>query len=255
MDIENTTFGIPSQSGIGDALQYSRHPEFYHREFGKKMRLSYVDKFGLFANNPYVILDTQMIPEINLWGLALPMRMGSPVYQNLSKLFDVSEFDDDIKPTIYGKTSRGESPAIAINTEGARTHRENGHCRELPQPVAEMIVDKLHHKFSFIQIGGKSDYRLHGSLDLRGWRLDKTHELLSSCDLFVGPNSGMMHLAACAEVPMFIYTNVGVNDPPWSNKKYPTHDWFYRSTRYIGPRGKQNVIPLMEFIDGVDNDD
>ena len=252
MDIRQK-YGIPQASGIGDVLQYSRHPEFYHRETGEKMVIAgYVDRFGIFDSNPYVWLDTQQIPTFNLWEYVGPFEKGSPVYRHLSELFDVAGVDKDIKPSMYRSLPCNKSDTITICSEASK-RVQKGWTREIPPPVAEMLVSVLSENFNVVQVGGPTDYLIPGierNNDMRGASITETHDIIAYGWGFIGVNSGMMHLAACTDVEMLVWLNTPVADPPWESDmtKYTAHDWLYKSATYIGPGGKDGVKPVGEWL-------
>ena len=64
------------------------------------------------------------------------------------------------------------------------------------------LVKRLSKNYTFIQVGGKEDYKAKEVKDFRGLSIRKTAALIKECDLFIGPDSGPMHIAATVNVPV-----------------------------------------------------
>lgn len=246
----DTVFYLPNNSGIGDALQFSKHPEFFYNRFNEKMKLSYVDRFSIFEKNPFVIIDNTIIPTLNLWQLSVPHKCGSPVYRHLSELFNVDGVDQDIKPSMYRvEVEKFDIPTIAICPEASKRY-QLGWTREIPPSISNHIVESLSGKFRFIQVGGMMDYKIDGCYDHRGLSIPDMHDKISACEALICLNSGAMHVGACTNTKLFMYTEFPVANPPWESdmKKYTANDWLYHSTTYIGPSGRDGVLPIGKFI-------
>ncbi len=117
-----------------------------------------------------------------------------------------------------------EAPLLAIHL-GAGTA-----AKRWPIAHWRLLIEKfLSEGWRVVVVGGVDDAELAGSLDrhsaLRDWTgrfaLAETAALLERADLFIGPDSGPAHLAACAGVPsvvLFSGTNRAAQWRPWSRR-------------------------------------
>lgn len=242
----NTVFYLPPKLGIGDALQFSRHGEFFFSKFNSKMKLNYQDRFGLYSKNPYVkIVDDE--PDIDLWSCNLTGLSGSPVYNKLSMFFDVSNVNTNIKPSMYIDNVKTNNKTMAIHTEGSHTQVPIGHLRtrEIPESIATFIVDQISKKYDVVQIGGEGDYLIPNVIDIRGTSILELHNILSNCCGLICVDSGPMHVGACVGIPLYVYVERDISNKLWDDKN---NVWLYKDSTFIGPPNRNNVVSIKDFV-------
>ena len=255
---KDSIFYIPDWCrGIGDHLQFTRLPEFYTEEFKQPMKLIVKDKYDIWAHDPNVerplLKYLKPAITIDLWENNLKQLPGSPCFRQLSK-FVKKPIYHDIKPRLYIDLidKSKEDKFIAVCTQGSNRTQKNW-ARYIP----EYLIEYWSHMSSYklVQIGGKDDYKIKRAIDKTGLSIRDTAEVLSQCQYFVGPNSGMMHLANCVPwVDCLIYVEADIERPICNNnlEENPTAEWLYNSNRFfsykegfknvMGPKDMENIL-------------
>ncbi len=256
---ENSILVMPNKCrGIGDQLTFTRLPEFYYREFGKSLKIAINDCHDIYKSLPHVTLVdendiTADCEVINLWWHKRPMKSGSPVFKHTSMFVD--NIDSNIKPTLGRDSSGKKQERIAfICSQGAQKNRVR-HCESIPiNDLNKLSRGLAGHGYQVIQIGGKHDKVVPYSDSCLGLSIQETYDLLGWGSVFIGVNSGMMHLAnAISSIRKVIYMDTDVTLPISSldRGKYPHHDWLYDDNEFIGHREYKNVITIDEFLESV----
>lgn len=254
---ENTVLILPKSCvGIGDHLIFTRLPEEYYKQFGRNLRFCINDCHDIWKHNRYIdIIDELTISQhdevVNLWHNVEPLVSGPPVYKHTSRFVDNVRVN--IKPTM-GRSSCGirQEKTVIICGQGKQKSRKN-HCEKIPSIELCRLVNELDRMgYCIVQIGGPHDDPIEGTEDRRGLSIQDTYDVLGECSIFIGPNSGMMHLAnAVSNVRVVVYMETDVTLPISSldRLKYPHHDWLYEDNEFIGPKKYENVITIDEFLE------
>ncbi|MCK5617413.1 hypothetical protein KAR91_86925 [Candidatus Pacearchaeota archaeon] len=254
---KNTVLMLPKSCvGIGDHLIFTRLPEEYYKQFGQNLRFLANDCHDIWKYHPYVdlIKKSMILPHdkvINLWWNPETLVAGSPVYKHTSRF--VKNINCNLKPTM-GRSSNGikQKKTVMICSQGKQKSRIN-HCEKIPTIELCRLTngfDSLGYRV--IQIGGPNDDYIDNTEDCRGLSIQDTYDTLGECSIFVGPNSGMMHLANTVEhirVVVYMETDVTLPISSLDNVKYPHHDWLYDDNEFIGPKRYENVTPIDEFLE------
>jgi hypothetical protein len=95
------------------------------------------------------------------------------------------------KPNLYlHENVQKDERSICIHLQGKSFNFS------LPNEIISYICNK-YKDYKIYQIGGKSDREIPGTTDKRGLNTVDTSELIAKSEIFIGINSGMMHLANC----------------------------------------------------------
>lgn len=174
--------------GIGDHVYHTYFPEVYYKNVGRKV--VDLNKKWCYDFNPYVERDTAADVVICPWEIndRLPPQdslCGSEF------IFKPLGFDIPLRhPKLYRFEDLEKIPnSICIHTNGNSRHTT------ISDTVLNLIKEK-YKNYQIFQIGGKNDKET-GFIDKRGLSMWDTAELISKCQMFIGVNSGMLHIANC----------------------------------------------------------
>lgn len=111
----------------------------------------------------------------------------------------------DWRPVLQVRASGPRRPRTIVVQNSCRGARYAAPTKEWPQERWGDLVDRLAPDYELMQIGTPSDPVLPGTSDLRGkTSLMGAAELIASARLFVGLESGLMHVAAAMQTPAVI---------------------------------------------------
>lgn len=196
--------GHPGTSKIGDRLIFSSLPEMYFRKHGKK--LVDLDKVWQWDNCPYVLRDVPVKSVIHLQALADSSThhnylRGLPVYLSiLDRYCCMFSMDCTIRhPKLYTFEDVEVDPRkVIIHTTGDR-NQPIMLGEDAPKIMSKEMIDAIKHNyrnFDIYQIGAKDDLDA-GVIDRRGLPIWETAKEISTASIFIGINSGPLHIAHC----------------------------------------------------------
>ena len=174
--------------GIGDHVHYTFWPEIYYENTGKK--LVDLNKKWCYDYNPFVERDKPVDIAFCPWELdkLLPKKhyLNAP-----EQVFSWLNFKVNIRhPRLYRFEDIVPIPGtVCVNTTGKSMHTE------IPDKVIDLISE-TYRDYQIFQVGGIND-RNTPFIDRRGLGMWNTAELIAKSQIFIGVNSGMMHIADC----------------------------------------------------------
>lgn len=175
---------------IGDSIVFSSFPENFYLNF--KNKVIDMDKYWIFDNNPYVQRDIQPDIAINLPDSNI--ELDNIFFENIvAKINYFGEFKLNVylnKPNLYIHEKINKEKSICIHLSG-RSFNQG-----IPQEVIDYILNK-YKTYTIYQIGGNSDKIINGCINKLGLPIKDTAEIIAKSEIFIGVNSGMMHLANC----------------------------------------------------------
>jgi hypothetical protein len=179
---------INSGPGIGDNVYYSFVPEAVFNNTGKK--LIDIEKKWVYDYNPFVDRDKLYDVIIDIFSLSasIPKDDYLSTTERFCKILGFKITNRH--PNLYRfENSDKINKSICIHTNGKSTNDI------IPSNIIEYI-DKKYPKYDIFQIGGKGDIDTP-FINKKGLSLWDTAELISKCEIFLGINSSMMHIANC----------------------------------------------------------
>jgi hypothetical protein len=177
---------------IGDSIVYSSFPENFYLNFNNK--IIDLDNYWIFNNNPYVQRNIQPDIVINIQE-EVHSHHQNMIFENIvcrNNFFGRYKLDIHLKkPNLYlHENVQKDEKSICIHLQGKSFNFD------LPNEIISYICNK-YKDYKIYQIGGKSDREIPGTTDKRGLNIVDTSELIAKSEIFIGINSGMMHLANC----------------------------------------------------------
>lgn len=120
------------------------------------------------------------------------------------------------KPRIVLPRTPAREPRLLVLQNSCRGARYAASTKEWPAERWQALVDRLAPDYTVLQLGTAQDAPLRGVQDLRGrTTLHEAAEHLARAHLFIGLESGLMHLAAAVDTPAVILQ--GGRTPPSSS--------------------------------------
>ena len=101
----------------------------------------------------------------------------------------------------------------------------------------QRVVEELNHLYAFLQITYEERKSIKGSININGLNFRTSSAILSMCDLFIGPEGGMMHAAAATNRKAVIVWG-GHISPDITG--YDFHNHLYNK-HPLSPCGSKNV--------------
>lgn len=242
---------IRSLGGIGDVLMTTpalmefklRFPNI-HLTYAIDRHRTFDDAYySLVCNAPFInqIIDARYVDkskfdyvvDITATGLAyerqdLPPRNRIDMFGSdlgLNKLSNYLPFyKTESEEVLWARKliNRSYAPVIALHTS---SHDEK---RTLPLEKYKEIIEKLNQKLPGCQIllfdfnnRDKSLSEMPGVISCNTYKIRQVAALIEQADVFMGPDSGLMHLSAALKVPSVVV--FGSIPPQARINHYPTH--------------------------------
>lgn len=211
---------------IGDQVSLSGIPENIHNIFGEKCVIS-EERIWAFKHNPYVIhMSEEEAKSIDKTITLCPDTRNAKlnmIYANKTKRTTITSQNDYIMQTLFEHTALLRHPRLYVyenekinpnqiivhttgtdrkakfNEDPIRTNAGEDAVRVMSDKTLDAIRENYKH-YKIIQIGAESDKPLGGNntKDFRGkTTIWETARLIASSAVFIGVNSGPMHIANC----------------------------------------------------------
>ena len=192
-----------TNSPLGDVICLTSIPENVYKTYG--IKLIDMHKIWAFNNNPYVLRD--IIPEKTLNFSEVLTEFGQKrnrmdISSQTSSLSDLYCKTFNMKmflrhPRLYrfeNNIPDGNSIAIHTTSKG----RDSSRVGPIPLNILEHIYD-TYKEFKIFQVGGVDDFKIDrpNVIDKTGLCFLDTAEIISKCGMYIGVNSGHIHLANC----------------------------------------------------------
>ncbi|MGK5088508.1 glycosyltransferase family 9 protein [Bdellovibrionota bacterium FG-2] len=220
---DNSALCIAAKSRtIGDALMLSTLPRMLKaRNPGLRIN-TYPRAFNpsVFFNNPYVdglsYFPARVVGDDACFG-------GGHLMQLKEHFFDLPGTpDEEVRPEIYLLPEERVWGAAEIRRNLEPTSKPKcffhpwGHTwkKVVSAERWSLIMKRWGDRVSFCQVGVEGHEKIPGAhatffLPKSFWNARKLFALLSHADLFLGVNSGPMHIARAFKVPSLIFTEEG----------------------------------------------
>lgn len=189
---------------IGDSLMFSALPENYYETFGKK--LIHTQDHWTFKHNPYI--DRQSKSEFQINPHEFVSRFdeknyfGSGLLKNNNKIFSITErVALAFGAQCYVRTPRlYQFENIEIDKNLITLHTQAiSQYAPFPNKIIQHIIDKYSTENKICQIGGLENIKIESDKinDLRGLNKWDVTKLIAQSRIFIGVNSGLIHIANC----------------------------------------------------------
>lgn len=142
---------------------------------------------------------------------------------------------------------------LTVGPSASELNRFNPYARQIYkhniQIIQEFIFD--HPNYEFVEFGGNS-IGLQNCKNFCGQSLDSSIKELSTCEFFIGLNSGFMNLAACFDIKSIIILNIpsSASDvvlPVLKDIRIPDMNWLYPQNVHLHQDNETEIVPLFNY--------
>lgn len=203
---------------IGDKIQLSSIPEAFYKKYGQK--LIDVKKSWIFDYNPYVIRDVDF-PELKLKNpnderIYLPVIYSSDS-KNIRRLWRKDTQISNLSRSYWFYLAAGVNPSLEMLKmdfpRGPRLYRYEDPKKVKPTQIAIHVgpsgtagryipdsilktIKERYPNYDIIQVGSIED-NSSPFIDKRGVELWESVKIIAQSAIFIGINSGPIHIANC----------------------------------------------------------
>ena len=213
------SIGIPLDIGLGDTIVLSSIPENYYHFYGKKL----IDecKSWIFDYNPYVVReDTPRHPVKKIVGAAteefqflIETLVDHRVIDKAPEWYKNAKYPLDTKAERFAnklgiseiicrtpRLYRYEDPSL-VKKDQVVIHTDGNSTLEV---MGKHVIDKIKERYKsykIMQVGLTNSKGCEnediGVIDKRNLDIWETVELIATSAIFIGVNSGPLHIANC----------------------------------------------------------
>lgn len=131
--------------------------------------------------------------------------------------------------------------------------RLNTNPRQIYKNNIEILQDFINKnsQYEFVEFGGES-IGLQNCKDFTGKSLAVSIEELSTCEYFIGLNSGFMNLAACFDIKSIIIVNIPITSrdiilPVLKDIRIPDMNWLYPQNVHLHQDDETEMVPAFNY--------
>lgn len=223
---------------------YSQSPKFNEiLKFNKFKSSNYFD-LNLITKSYY---RTEVLEDYNLGSGHLIQKMRKffslPVLPKPKSFLHTGLNKKNNKIGIHFTVGRSASELNRLNLRARQIYKENINI------IQRFIND--HPNYEFVEFGGITT-GLQNCKNMCGESLSSSIEELSTCEYFIGLNSGFMNLAACFDIKSIIIVNIPVNSydivlPVLKDIKVPDMNWLYPQNVHLHQDNGTEMVPLFSY--------
>lgn len=176
---------------IGDSIVYSSFPENFFLNFNNK--IIDLDKYWIFDHNPYVLRGVKPDIIINLPEEAhnYPKNIFFETIVARNNFFGKYKLDIHLtKPNLYIHQNAIQNKSVSLHLTG------KSFDQQIPENIINYILNK-YKEYKIYQIGGQNDKIVKNTINRLGLSIYDSAKVIAESEIFIGINSGMMHLANC----------------------------------------------------------
>jgi len=178
---------------IGDSIVYSSFPENFFLNFNNK--IIDIDKHWIFDHNPYVLRDIEpdIIIDLPKEAHNYPKNIFFETIVARNNFFGRYKLDIHLtKPNLYIHQNIPKNKSISLHLTGRSFNKI------IPEKIIDYILNK-YKEYEIYQIGGSKDLIIKNTINKLGLPIYESAKIIAESEIFIGVNSGMMHLANCYE--------------------------------------------------------
>jgi hypothetical protein len=142
---------------------------------------------------------------------------------------------------------------LTVGPSASELNQINSYARQIYKHNIEIIQKFINDNpnYEFIEFGGSS-VGLKNCKNFCGQSLSLSIEELSTCEYFIGLNSGFMNLAACFNIKSIIIVNIPVNSfdivlPVLKDVRVPDMNWLYPQNVHLHQDNETEMVPLFNY--------
>lgn len=220
---------------------YSNSPKFFE-----------ISKFNNFIQSNFFKTDasayrTEILEDYNLGS--------GHLIQKMRKFFQLPILN---KPKSFLQTGLNKKKNkigihLTVGPSASELNRFNIYARQIYKHNIQIIQEFINNNpsYEFIEFGGHS-VGLENCKNFCGQSLDSSIKELSTCEYFIGLNSGFMNLAACFDIKSIIILNIPSNAsdvvlPVLKDIRVPDMNWLYPQNVHLHQDNETEIVPLFNY--------
>lgn len=114
----------------------------------------------------------------------------------------------------------------------------------------EQFIENNSNKYEFIEVG-KTSSSIRGAIDQTNLGIEKTAEIIGSCEYFFGMHNGLMHIATAFDKKCIIIVNFPKTHeivlPMLKRTDFPDMDWLYPQNTHLHQDEESYLVPKLSY--------
>ena len=258
-DKNSPQYAITFNPGIGDSVVINQllfedidkrsnvHINSYSNKLFDILKFNPFAQSNFFDINASTAYRTEVLEDYNLGS--------GHLIQKMRKFFQLPVFN---KPKSFLKTGLEKSTNkigihLGVGPSAGELYRLNSNPRQIYKQNIEIIQKFIndHPNYEFVEFGGQTS-GLQNCKNLCGTSLETSILELSTCEYFIGLNSGFMNLAACFDIKSVIIINIPINAydvvlPVLKDIRMPDMNWLYPQNVHMHQDNGSEMVPLFSY--------
>lgn len=252
-------FLFTTNSGIGDSLVLFLFKE--HNENTKKIKTFYnpavANALKKYNEYMYSIIDNSPKNARSLFVCEIQDKIRYPGHfiQNIQYCIGIP-VQDVPRPILNNPSTTVKNRVVMTFDRGAHGQfQTNIHPKprilyDEHKSTIEQFIKDNDHKYEFIEVG-KTSSNIKGVINQTNLGIEKTAELIGSCEYFFGIHNGLMHIAAAFQKKSIIIVNFPkaheIVLPILKRTNYPDIDWLYPQNVHLHQDEDSYLVPKLSY--------
>lgn len=258
-DLNYAQYAVTFNPGIGDVVVINQllfedinkrsniHIYAYSQKFIDIIKFNKFSNSNFFDQNTPIAYRTEVLEDYNLGS--------GHLIQKMRRFFKLPIFSKpkSFLETGLQKTKNKIGLHLSVGPSAGELNRLHPQARQIYTHNLEIIQKFIndHPNYEFVEFGGHTS-GLINCKNLCGASLDASIQELSTCEYFIGLNSGFMNLAACFDIKSIIIINIpntseDVILPVLKDIRIPDMNWLYPQNVHLHQDIESEMVPLFTY--------
>lgn len=259
--INKNQYAITLNPGIGDSVVINqllfeteiKRSHIHINAFSNKFHD--ILKFNKFSQSNFFDVSTNNISPYRVEVLE-DYNLGSGhLIQKMRKFFGLPVLN---KPKSFLSTDLKKVPNkiglhLSVGASASELNRLNPRARQIyidNIKIIQEFIDK-NPNYEFVEFGGQTS-GLINCKNICGQSLYSSINELSTCEYFIGLNSGFMNLAACFDIKSIIIVNIPISPldivlPVLKDIRIPDMNWLYPQNVHLHQDSETEMVPIFNY--------
>jgi len=258
-DRDKPQYAITFNPGVGDSVVIN---QLLFEDINKRSNVH----INAYSNKLFDILKFNPFAKSNFFDVTASTSYRTEVLedydlgsghliQKMRKFFQLPIFNKPKSFLITGleKNKNKIGIHLGVGPSAGELNRLNNYPRQIYQHNIEIIQKFIndHPDCEFVEFGGHT-VGLENCKNLCGSSLETSILELSTCEYFIGLNSGFMNLAACFDIKSIIIINIPINSsdvvlPILKDIRMPDMNWLYPQNVHLHQDNHSDMVPLFNY--------
>lgn len=243
-------------NGIGDSLMLFLfdEPSQNNKNITVQYNLNVAENLKNFNPYMYSIRNNRSDKALFICEIQDKVRYPGHFLQNIQYCLGMP-IQEIPKPRLINKTKTIKNRVVVTFDRG-----DHGAFQTNIHPRPRILYDEHKHtieqfiknnsKYEFIEVG-KTSSNIKGAIDKTGLGIQKTAEIIGSCEYFFGMHNGLMHIATAFDKKCIIIVNFPkaqeIALPMLKRTDFPDMDWLYPQNIHIHQDEESILVPKLSY--------